>query len=238
MLEILVRRLRERRPGTPTEEVPELEEFEMRVQGTRSEIEEEVNPYIGYCEFCDEANREEDCHGLCGGSPARSDDGRRRDVERTQEVQDANIMNDRSVAGRGGLEGDQVEVSSPRSVGGSREERSQSSEAGEEEREEEEEGGSVKDVAVSTLVLDEGGARCEVCSQAGHRWEEGPQTLRPIDCTLYCLLCVSAGHTRCSCRTKRGEGGQLIQSIHDLQAGAMGSPAEKGRRLRQAFAKE
>ena len=57
VLEILVRRLRERRPGTPTEEAPELEEFAMRVQGTRSEVEEEVDPYIGYCEFCDEANR-------------------------------------------------------------------------------------------------------------------------------------------------------------------------------------
>ena len=204
VLEILVRRLRERRPETPTEEVPELEEFAMRVQGTRSEVEEEVDPYVGYCEFCDEANRGEDCHGLCGGSPARSDDGRRLDVERTQGVQDADIMDDRSAAGRGGLGEDQVEVSAPRPVGGSQEERSQSIEAREEEREEGE-GGSVKEVAVSTLVLDEGGARCEVCGQAGHRWEECPQTLRPIDCTLYCLLCECAGHTTYSCRTKKGK---------------------------------
>ena len=86
-----------------TEVLPAVEGFAMRVHGTRPENEEEVNPYIGYCEFCDEANREGDCHGLCGGSPARSDDGHCVAVGDSSGAQGAVIVDDEIIEARGGL---------------------------------------------------------------------------------------------------------------------------------------
>ena len=82
-------------------------------------------------------------------------------------------MDGENVEAQGGLGEDRAEAPSPRLVGSSQEERSSGSEVEKEEDEVQEqgggEGGFVGGTAASTLVLDEGEAQCEICSQTGHR---------------------------------------------------------------------